>query len=274
MSFVIKGVLISFAALYLILLLGMFLGQRRLLYFPDTARIAPEATGLKDVVERVIATPDGEKLITWYGAAKPGEPTLLYFHGNGGNVAGRHGIIAKYMAGGRGILMMSYRGFGGSTGQPSEIANVADARLAFDALVQEGVQPADIILYGESLGSGVAVQVALAKPAAGVILDSPYTAVVDRAAELYPWLPVSFLVIDRYESRRYITAMRRPLLIVHGEADTVIPVAMGRKLYALGNQPKELVTLPGAGHNNHDQFGSFEAINAWIERLRAGTIKP
>ncbi len=274
MSFVIKVALISFAALYLILLLGMFLGQRRLLYFPDTARIAPEATGLKDVVERVIATPDGEKLIAWYGAAKPGEPTLLYFHGNGGNVAGRHGIIAKFMAAGRGILMMSYRGFGGSTGQPSEITNVADARLAFDALVQEGVQPADIILYGESLGSGVAVQVALAKPAAGVILDSPYTAVVDRAAELYPWLPVSLLVIDRYESRRYITAMRRPLLIVHGEADTVIPVAMGRKLYALGNQPKELVTLPGAGHNNHDQFGSFEAINAWIERLRAGTIKP
>jgi uncharacterized protein len=272
-SVVIKGVLITLAAVYLVVLVGMYLGQRRLLYFPDPTRRAPDSVGLKDVIERIIDTPDGHKIIAWHGAARPGQPTLLYLHGNGASLAGRSAIMRKYLAHGRGVFIMAYRGYSGSTGSPTETANVADAKLAFDTLVRDGVKPADIILYGESLGTGVAVQVALEKPAAGIILDSPYTAVVDRAAELYPWLPVRLLAVDRYESRRHIAGMRMPLLIVHGEADQVLPVAMGRRLFALANEPKQLVTVPGAGHNNHDLFGSFEAIGDWIDRLRAGRIK-
>jgi uncharacterized protein len=270
---VVKWTLIGLVLAYSLLLVGMYMGQRRLLYFPDPARTAPAAVGLRGVVERVIETPDGQKIIAWYSAAKPGQPTLLFFHGNGGSLVGRSQLLAKYIARGRGVFIMSYRGFSGSTGSPTEASNVADAKLAFDTLVKDGVMPTDIILYGESLGTGVAIQVGLDKPAAGIILDSPYTAVVDRAAELYPWLPVYLLALDRYESRRHIATLRLPLLIVHGELDAVVPVAMGRKLYALAAAPKQLVTLPGAGHNNHDLFGSFQAIDTWINALR-GAVAP
>ncbi len=270
--YVLKVVVIV-GGLYLLLVLAGYLGQRRLLYFPDPTRVAPSQTGLKDVAERIIATSDGETLIAWQGKARSGQPTLLYFHGNGGSVAGRATLIAKYMMRGRGVMMMSYRGYGGSSGSPSERANVADARLAFDSLLADGVRPQDIILYGESLGTGIAVQLAGERNVGGVILDSPYTSVVDRAAELYPFLPVGLILSDRYETSRHIAKLHAPLLIVHGEADEVIPVAMGRKLFALANEPKEIVTLPGAGHNDHDLYGSFEAINGWIDRLRSGAIK-
>jgi uncharacterized protein len=269
-GFVIRNVVIGCASLYLLVLVAMYFGQRRLLYFPDPTRTNPTSVGLTSAVERSIRTPDGETLIAWHVPARAGQPTLLYFHGNGGSLAGRAALIAKYAAGGRGIFMLAYRGYSGSTGAPTERANIADATLAFDTLVGDGVPATDIILYGESLGTGVAVQLATARPAAGIILDSPYTAVADRAAELYPWLPVRLLLQDTYASRSHIAAVRAPLLIVHGEADLVIPVAMGRTLFALAREPKQLATLKGAGHNNHDLFGSFEIIDAWLRRLRAG----
>ena len=269
----IKSVLIILGGLYLIVLCGMYLAQRKLLYVPDPRRTAPATVGLPAVTERIIETPDGEKLIVWHGAAKPGQPTLLYFHGNGASLAGRAQTMRQYLERGYGVFMMAYRGYSGSSGSPTEAANVADAKLAFDALAGLGVKPQDIILYGESLGTGVAIQVGLEKPAAGIILDAPYTAIVDRAGEVYPWLPVSLLLKDRYESRRHIVGLHLPLFILHGEADQVVPVAMGRRLFALANEPKQILTLPGAGHSNHDLFGSFEAINDWIDRLRAGLLK-
>lgn len=251
----------------------MFAAQRKFIYFPDARRTLPADAGMADVSERVMETPDGEKVIAWYGKAKPGQPTLLYFHGNGGSLESRRERIAKYMARGRGIFMMAYRGFSGSSGSPSEAANTADAKLAYETLIKDGVKPEDIILYGESLGTGVATQVAVEKPVRGLILDSPYTAVVDRAADIYWWLPVRALVIDSYETRRFIKDVRAPLFIIHGEADDVVPVAMGRKIFELANEPKEIATLPAAGHNDHWKFGSFDTINAWIDRLWAGEIK-
>jgi len=137
------------------------------------------------------------------------------------------------------------------------------------ALVADGVSPDDIILYGESLGTGVAIEVAAEKKVAGVILDSPFTSIVERAAQLYPWLPVRLLLQDRYESIQRIRDVHAPLFILHGEADNIVPVEMGRELYEAANEPKEIKTLPGAGHADHNDFGSFEIINRWIDRLRA-----
>jgi fermentation-respiration switch protein FrsA (DUF1100 family) len=264
-----KAIIVVGLALYALAVATMYVAQRRFIYFPDPVRASPAAAGLPEVAERIIATPDGEKIIAWYGKARPGQPTLLYFHGNGGALETRNERIRKYLDRGRGMFMMSYRGFSGSTGSPTEAANVADAKLAYDALVKEGVSPDDIILYGESLGTGVAVQVAAEKKVAGIILDSPFTSVAELAAEHYPWLPVGLLLKDRYDSIRRIRDVRAPLLIVHGEADVVVPVAVGRQLFAAANEPKEIVTLPGAGHDDHWKFGSFEIINRWIDRLRA-----
>ena len=154
----------------------------------------------------MLKTPDGARLVAWYGKAKPGQPTLLYFHGNAGSLAVRAERIRRFMDEGWGVYMMTYRGYGGSTGSPSETANVADARLAYGALVQEGVDPASIILYGESLGTGVAVRLATERPAGGLILDAPYTSIVEVAAQAYPFLPVRYFLKDRYE----IEELHRP----------------------------------------------------------------
>jgi len=255
------------AALYGIVAVAAFFAQRKLMYFPDRARVPPSSFALGDVSERVIKTPDGETIVAWYGPAAPGRPTLLYFHGNAGNLANRSERVRKYLTRGIGVFIMSYRGYSGSTGHPSERANVADANRAYDALIAEGVAPDDIIIYGESLGSGVAVQVAAEKPVGGIVLDAPYTSIVDVAAGAYPFFPVRPFLFDRYETLKYLPAVSAPLLVIHGEEDEVIPVAMGRAVYAAANAPKEIATFPGAGHSDHHLHGSTEEVFRWIDAV-------
>lgn len=269
MSLLIKlGVFVLCA--YAAVLLAAYLGQRRLMYFPDRTRTLPVEVGLTDVVERALDAPDGARIMAWYGKAGPGQPTLLYFHGNAGSLAARAERIRRFMGEGWGVYMMSYRGYGGGTGNPSESANVADARLAYDALVSEGVASASVILYGESLGTGVAARIAGERPAAGLILDAPYTSIVEVAKQAYPYLPVSALLKDRYETTAYIGKVQMPLLILHGERDPVIPVTMGRELAKLANEPKRLVTLPNAGHSDIyiDGNRGLDAVLAWIGELK------
>jgi fermentation-respiration switch protein FrsA (DUF1100 family) len=247
--------------------------QRKLMYFPDTAYFTPADAGLAGVTERVIETPDGARVLAWQAPAKPGRPTLLYFHGNAGALETRNERIRKYMARGLGVFMMTYRGFGGSTGQPSEAANVADGLLAYDKLVASSVPPSDVIVYGESLGTGVAVQVAAAREVIGIVLDAPFTSMVDLAALHHPLIPGRWFMTDRYETRRHITSVKAPLLILHGEEDTIVPVAMGREIFTLAAAPKVIKTFPGAGHADHYMYGSYDALYAWIELLRAGRMK-
>jgi uncharacterized protein len=256
-------------AVYAALAVAAYLGQRRLMYFPDRARTLPAEVGLAGVTERVLETPDGYRVIAWYGKAQPGRPTLLYFHGNGGSLAIRAPRIARFVDEGWGVYMMTYRGYGGSTGSPSEAANVADARLAYHALVKEGVPPTSIIAYGESLGSGIAVRIAAELPVAGVILDAPYTSIVDVAAQAYPFLPVRLFLIDRYDTIRYIAAIKAPLLILHGANDGVVPVAMGRELARLAPEPKRLVVFPDGHHSDLYINGNnaIDAVRAWIDGL-------
>lgn len=239
--------------------------QRFLVYAPDPTRVDPASAGLPEVREVTLTTPDGVQLVAWYGAAKPNQPTLLYFHGNAGNLLSRAGRMGEYLAKGRGMLMLSYRGYGGSGGKPTEAANVADARLAYQWLLDAGVDAKHIVLYGESLGSGVAVQVATSCPVGGVILDAPYTSIADVGARIYPYLPVRSLLLDRYESLPRIANLSAPLLIVHGERDDLIPIKMGRRLFDAAPEPKQFAAIAGAGHADHYLFGSYDVIHAWID---------
>ena len=273
MPFILKASLLGLGGLYVLFALAIYAVQRDFIYHPDPQRVSPQSAGLEGVEERVLETPDGERVIAWYGRAKPNQPTLLYFHGNGGSLVTRAQRIRRYLAQGRGLFMMSYRGYSGSTGSPSERANVADAKLAYDVLVKEGVMPADIIVYGESIGSGVAVQVAAAFPVGGLILDAPYTSLVDLAAADFFFLPVSLLMRDRYDTISNIAAVYVPVLIVHGEDDHVIPVAMGRAVFAAAPGPKEIATIPNAGHADHYLYGSYDKIGDWIDRLRSGKME-
>lgn len=259
------------ASAYALIAIAAFVAQRKLMYFPDATRASPASFGFEGVEERVLQAPDGARVVAWFGRARPGRPTILYFHGNAGNLANRSERMRKYLTRGLGVFMMSYRGYSGSTGRPTEANNVADAKRAYDALIAEGVRPEEIVLYGESLGSGVAVQLAAARPVAGVVLDAPYTSIVDVAAGAYPYLPVRPFLFDRYETLHHLPKVDAPLLVVHGEADEVIPVAMGRAVYAAAKGPKEIVTFPGAGHSDHHLFGSGEEILRWIDAVGAGT---
>jgi uncharacterized protein len=274
MSFWIK-LLIGVAAVYALVAVAGYLAQRRLMYFPDVARVQPAEVSLAGVEERVLKTPDGERVIAWYGKARPGQPTLLYFHGNGGSLSIRSERIRRFMAEGWGVYMMTYRGYGGSSGSPTEVNNVADARLAYGALVLEGVDPSAIILYGESLGSGIATRIAVERPVAGLILEAPYTSIVDVGAQAYPFLPVRLFLVDRYETVKYIANVKVPLLILHGERDGVVPAAMGRELARLANEPKRLVIFPEGRHSNLylDGNNAIGVVRQWIaevERQRTG----
>jgi len=250
----------------LILLVVAWSQQRYLIYVPDTNRVRPAEAGLTGMSEITLNTPDGETLVAWHGAAKPNQPTLLYFQGNAGNLSSRSGRAAEYMAKGRGMLMLSYRGYGGSTGRPTEANNVADALLAYHWLIDRGVEPKDIVVYGESLGSGVAVQVAAQQPVGGVILDAPYTSIADVGARLYPFLPVRALIMDRYDSLARIDKIKTALLIIHGERDTLIPIEMGRTLFEKAKEPKRLAAIAGAGHSDHYLFGSYDVTHDWIDK--------
>jgi pimeloyl-ACP methyl ester carboxylesterase len=260
-------------AAYAVIAVAAFVLQRRLMYFPDPERVTPASFNLPGVTERIIDAPDGARLIAWYAPPAPGQPTILYFHGNAGNLASRSERVRRYVQRGYGVLFLSYRSYGGSTGTPSESANVADALLAYQALLADGVDPEDIIVYGESLGSGVATQVAAQVPVGGLVLDAPYTSIVDVAALAYPYLPVRPFMLDRYETLRYLPKVKAPLLVLHGEDDRVIPVAMGKAVYAAANAPKEIATFPRAGHSDHHVYGSYDELFRWIDALRAKALE-
>ena len=249
-----------------------FTGQRSMLYLPFGQLASPDAVGLADVEQRMLATPDGAQLVVWRGMAAAGKPTILYFHGNAGKLGHRVDKFSGLLAQGYGLYAMSYRSFSGSTGTPTEVRNIADAMLAYDDVRREGVTAADIILLGESLGTGVALQVAARRAVAGVVLDSPYTSIADIAALRFPYLPVHWAMLDQYDSKAHIAAVHAPILILHGEHDAVVPVSMGRALAQLKPNATQLVVFPDGDHHNVFAVGGLDAIKAWLAALagRAG----
>lgn len=269
MSWVLK-ILAGLVLAYALLVFAGYVLQRRFIYYPNPERVMPAQAGLSGVEERMLTMPDGVRVVAWHAKAKPGNPTLLYFHGNGGSLAGRTNRIRAYMALGWGVYMMTYRGYGGSDGAPSEAANVADARIAYGALLMEGVAPDSVILYGESLGSGVAARLATERKAAGLVLEAPYTSIVDIARAQFPWLPAGLFLVDRYETDKVLPQVRMPLLILHGRLDGLIPIQMGERLLSIANPPKELVAFPEGRHNNLYAVGNDAQaqVQVWWERIK------
>ncbi len=236
-------------ATYLLIALFMFLQQRSLQYHPSNKGLTPSGLGLEGVSEEIIETQDGERIAAWYLPPGRGQPTILFFHGNGGEIGDRADRLDFYREQGFGALFVSYRGYGGSSGTISEQGFITDALSAYDWLASRNVGPEQIVLVGESLGTGVAVQLAAQRKVAAVALEAPYTSVADVAAAIYWWLPVRLLLKDNFHSRDHIARVTAPVLIQHGDADGIIPVDHGRRLFAMANEPKELVIIPGVGHD-------------------------
>ncbi len=228
---------------------AMYFMQRTLLYHPENKGLTPETVGLVGVQVVNLDTSDGERIVAWYAAPKPGRPVIIYFHGNAGEIGDRSRRFEYFAGRGFGVLFVSYRGFGGSTGEITEAGLITDAVTSYDWLVERGVAPRQIALLGESLGTGVAVQLAARKPVGAIALEAPYTSTADIAAAIYWWLPVRLLMKDQFRSMDHIGAVKAPLLVTHGDADTLIPVGHGKALFAVANEPKELVVVPQAGHD-------------------------
>lgn len=259
---ILRLVAIAAIFLYLAAALFMYASQRSYQYFPSRQGQSAATLGLKGVSDLKLVTEDGETLQVWYAASRPERPVILYLHGNGGEISGRSERFAAYQAGDFGVLFVSYRGYGASTGKPSEQGLVKDARAAYDWLIAQGVNSAAIMLVGESLGSGVAVQLAAERRVGAVALEAPYYSAADIAASAYWWLPVHWLMKDRFDSFAYIGKVHAPLLVIHGDEDHVIPIAEGRKLFAKANEPKQMVVVPGGTH------GTIFSPDTWALEMR------
>ncbi len=259
MSFVIK-VLVFVAIIYVVAMLALYFGQRKLIYHPDPTHTLPDTLGLAQFREEILDTPDGEKIVTWQAAPQPGQSTLLYFHGNAGTLSGRGGRLQALNDAGLGIMIMSYRGYSGGTGSPSADANARDARQVYDLLRDRGTAPEEIIVYGESIGAGVATQLAQSVAIGGLVLDSPFTSLVDRAAELYPYFPVRPFITDRYPVAEQIARINAPLLVLHGALDQVIPSRMGEAVFAAAAEPKMLKIFPQGNHVDLYNHGALDVV--------------
>src|SRR5712664_3951437 len=225
---VLKWLLIVVSVGYVGGLAALFLLQRSLLFpIPQTVRTAPAAAGFPEAEEHILTTADGEKIIVWHLPAKPGHPVVLYFHGNGDFLAGFFGRFRDVIANGTGIVALSYRGYAGSSGQPSEQGLLQDCAAAY--AFTTGRYSADrIVVWGFSLGSGVAVALAAEQPVGKLILEAAYTSITDVAA-------------------------------------SVFPIVFSEQLFALAREPKQFVRFPEGGHNDLDSYGAIETARQFID---------
>ena len=251
---------------YVLVVGALYLAQRSLLYRPSAQR--PSLGGLVALgaYEAALQTADGLRLLAWYLPPPAGAPVIVYFHGNGGDIGHRGERLRRFAEAGFGALMVGYRGYAGNPGAPTEPGLLADARAALAHLDAQRVAPDRRVLYGESLGTGVAVQIAADHQIAALILESPYTSVADVAQYHYPWVPVRWLLHDRFDSRAVIGRVRAPTLFLHAERDTVIPARFGRALYAATPEPKEVWSTAEGDHEDVGRLGGFDAALAFVRR--------
>jgi uncharacterized protein len=260
---VFKSVLVLALAIYLGLVALMYLAQRALMYFPETLRTAPAAAGLPAAEEVFLDTADGERVIAWTITPREGQPVVLYLHGNGGALRYRAERFRALTADGTGLVALSYRGYAGSSGKPSEAGLIEDAYAAH-AYALARYPAAQIVVWGESLGTGVAVALASERKVWRVILEAPFASTVEIGASAYPFVPVRLLMKDQFRSDQRIEKVTVPVLILHGERDDVVPIASGERLYALIKSPKRFVRFPEGGHENLSAYGAVEAAKKFL----------
>jgi uncharacterized protein len=249
--------------LYVGLAAVIFVAQRSLMYFPETIHTTPAAAGLPEAEEVALKASDGAQIMVWHVAPRDNKPVILYFHGNGGALHYRVERFRRLITDGIGLVALEYRGYGGLAGSPSEQGLIADAEAAYAyAAARYPVQ--QIVLWGESLGTGVAVALAAEKPVGRVILEAPFTSAVAVGARHYWYLPVRLLMKDQFHSDARIGKVTAPLMIMHGVHDQTVPYAMGERLFELANKPKHIVRFLDGGHEDLDAHGALDAVARFL----------
>jgi uncharacterized protein len=258
-----KWLLAIAAAGYGVLLAGLCLGERVMLYHPNPTRIAPAAAGLPQAEEVLLETEDGEKLVAWHVVPQHEKPVVIYFHGNAEVISWQVSRFRSLVSDGTGLLALSYRGYGGSTGQPTENGLHRDAEAAY-AFAVARYDPQRIAVWGHSIGTGVAVALAAERPVGRLILEAPFTSTADLAARIFPIVPVRLLMKDQFRSDELISKVTAPVLVMHGARDDAIPIAFGERLYKLVRGPKKFVSFPDGGHIELDAQGAMDAAHAFL----------
>ena len=232
------NIIIASSLIYLIILLSLFFFQRSLLYHPNVNNYFNDR--LKVNIEEVqIKTSDNINLLGWFHKKDLNRfKTIVYFHGNAGKLENRIHKLNHFKDIDVNFLIISWRGFSGNSGKPTERGLYEDGKSTIDWLKNIGLSDKDIVLYGESLGTGIATHIAQNRKFAGLVLETPFTSMVDAAKNVYPYIPVGILLKDRYENEKKIKHINIPVLVMHGEADQIVPFKMGKKIYEIANKPK------------------------------------
>ncbi|MGA2349257.1 MAG: alpha/beta hydrolase [Terracidiphilus sp.] len=256
------------AGAYLLCLILFFIEQRSLLYFPSHSYVGlREAHANKSFKELSVRTEDGLALTAWYAPAASKPYTFVFFHGNGDSLNTASAIANPYIDAGYGFLLAEYRGYSGLPGKPTEAGLYADARACIHGLMAQGVRSENIILFGHSLGTGVAVQMAEEFHVGGVMLLAPYSSIAELAQITFPYFPAKFIALDRFDNFKKMSHIHTPILIINGVRDQVIPPSEGKDLYNLANEPRQFYSLPGRGHNDAFDDAAVLALD-WADRLR------
>ena len=249
--------------LYLSMAAILYFTQRSMMYFPDTVRTSPAQAGLPEAQEVTLTAADGEYSLAWHVAPREDQPVILYFHGNGGALRYRVDRFRKLIADGIGLVALEYRGYGGKSGSPSEAGLIADSEAAY-AFAAAHYPAQQLVLWGESLGTGVAIALAAEQPVGRVILEAPFTSAAAVAATHYWYMPVRLLMKDQFRSDERIGKVTAPVLILHGTRDHVVAFAMGEQLFELTTAPKHIVRFLDGGHEDLDAKGALHAVGRFL----------
>jgi uncharacterized protein len=261
---ILTGIFLLILAAYAVMAATLYFGQQAMMYRPpENVARTPESAGFPQASNVRIKTSDGERIIAWFAPPKDGKPIVMLFHGNAEILRWRVERFKKLTQGGVGLLAVSFRGYAGSTGTPSEAGLIADGEAAYRFAAAR--YPAkQIVVWGYSLGSGVAVRLAAAHPVAKLVLEAPYSSAVEVAEERYPFMPVRWLMRDQFRSIDHIKDVHAPLLVLHGGQDRVVPISSGEKLFASANEPKRFVRFPEGQHTDLDHFGAVDIVRKFI----------
>ena len=233
----ITKLIISILVIYLVLLIFLYLYQGKLLY--PTVNSDTEIDNLIPKIEKVnITTSDNLNLLGWFHKKDISKNTILFLHGNAGSLENRIYKLNHFENFDLNFLIIAWRGFSGNSGKPNEKGLYDDAKSAVNWLKSKGIKEENIILYGESLGSAVAIEIAQNKKFAGIVLESPFTSMVEIGKKYYSFFPVSLLLKDRYVSIKKIKNIHIPILVMHGKKDSIVPFEMGKKIFTSANSPK------------------------------------
>ena len=259
-------VLIIFS-LYFFVLVFLYFYQRNLLYHPNENNYSGDKISV-DIKKVKITTTDNIELLGWYHEKNlKNLKTIIYFHGNAGSLENRIHKLNHFRDMDINFLIIAWRGFSGNNGKPSELGLYEDGKSAIDWLTQKGIKEKNLILYGESLGTGVATHLAQGKNFAGVILETPFTSMIDAAKTFYPYIPVNLLLKDKFENYKKIKNINSPVLVMHGELDQIVAFSMGRKIYEMANEPKYSYFTKYDNHMMEYDENLVSALKSFLKSL-------